>query len=130
MKGWLVLRFAGSLFAEDGQGFFYSKSFPEGTPAYVKVTLEKTGEAVYREAPDDDLPLKFKLTEAETAEVYALVEKLDYFKRPVESGLKVAFMGTKTFRLEKGADKREMQFNYSEDPNAKLLWAWCERMTE
>ncbi len=39
-------------------------------------------------------------------------------------------MGTKTFRLEKGADKTEVQFNYSEDANAKLLWDWCERLTE
>ena len=130
MKWSLILLFAGSLFAQDAQRFFYSKSFPGSVPAYVQVTLEKNGEAVYREAPDDDLPLQFKLTDAETAEVFALVEKLDYFKRPVESGLKVAFMGTKTFRLEKAAEKREVQFNYSEDVNAKLLWEWCERLTE
>jgi len=130
MKWPLILLFAGSLFAQDARRFFYSKSFPGSTPAYVQVTLEKNGDAVYREAPDDDLPLQFKLTPAETAEVYSLVEKLDDFKHPVESGLKVAFMGTKTFRLENGAAKTEVQFNYSEDPNAKLLWDWCERLTE
>jgi hypothetical protein len=130
MKWLLILLFAGSLVAQDAQRFFYSKSFPGSIPAYVQVTLEKNGEAVYREAPDDDLPLLFKLTDAETTEVYSLVEKLDRFKRPIESGLKVAFMGTKTFRLEKGAEKSEVQFNYSEDANAKLLWEWCERMTE
>ena len=130
MKWWLIPLFAGTLVAQDAQRFFYSKSFPGSTPAYVQVTLEKNGEAVYKEAPDDDLPLGFKLTDAETAEVYLLVEKLDYFKRPIESRLKVAFMGTKTFRLEKGAEKREVQFNYSEDPSASLLWDWCERMTE
>ena len=129
MKWSLILLFAGSLIAQDAR-FFYSKSFPGSTPAYVQVTLEKDGQAVYREAPDDDLPLLFKLTDAETAEIYLLVEKLDTFKRPVESGLKVAFMGTKTFRLEKGAEKSEVQFNYSEDANARLLWEWCERMTE
>ena len=130
MKWSLILLFAGSLFAQDAQRFFYSKSFPGSTPAYVQVTLDKNGEAVYKEAPDDDLPLTFKLTEAETTEIYALIQKLDYFKHPVESGLKVAFMGTKTFRLEKGAEKTEVQFNYSEDANAKLLWDWCERLTE
>ena len=130
MKWPLFLLCAGSLVAQDAQQFYYSKSFPGSTPAYVQVTLGKDGVAVYREAPDDDLPLTFKLTDAETAEVFLLVEKLDYFKRPIESGLKVAFMGTKTFRLEKGADKREVQFNYSEDPSAGLLWDWCERMAE
>jgi hypothetical protein len=130
MKWPLILLFAGSLVAQDAQRFFYSKSFPGSTPAYVQVTLEKNGEAVYKEAPDDDLPLTFKLTGAETAEVYRLVEKLDYFKHPIESGLKVAFLGTKTFRLENDAEKREVQFNYSEDPSAGLLWDWCERMAE
>jgi hypothetical protein len=130
MKWLLILCFAGALVAQDAQRFFYSKAFPNSVPAYVQVTVEKNGEVEYREAPDDDLPLKFKLTEAETAEVYGLVEKLDSFKHPVESGLKVAFMGTKTFRLEKGSQKSEVQFNYSEDVNAKSLWDWCERMTE
>ncbi len=55
---------------------------------------------------------------------------MDYFKRPVESGLKVAFMGTKTFRCETGGEKHEVQFNYSEDPSARAMWEWFERMTE
>jgi hypothetical protein len=130
MKWILILWFAGTLVAQDAQRFFYSKSFPNSVPAYMQVTLEKNGDVEYREAPDDDLPLKFKLTDTETSEVFGLVEKLDSFKHPVESGLKVAFMGTKTFRLEKGAAKTEVQFNYSEDVNAKTLWEWCERMTE
>src|ERR1035438_1844687 len=104
MKWPLIVLFAGSLVAQDAQRFFYSKSFPGSVPAYVQVTLEKNGEAVYKEAPDDDLPLTFKLTEAETAEVFRLVEKLDYFRHPIESGLKVAFLGTKTFRLENGTE--------------------------
>src|SRR5438046_2875861 len=102
MKWSLILLFAGTLCAQDAPRFFFSKAFPGSVPAYMQVTLEKTGDVDYREAPDDDLPLKYKLTEAETSEVFGLIEKLDFFKRPVESGLKVAFMGTKTFRLEKG----------------------------
>jgi hypothetical protein len=128
---WLMpLLFAGTLLAADPPRLFYSKAFPGSTPAYVQVTLEPTGEVEYKEAPDDDLPLKFKLTEAETTEVYGLAEKLDWFQHPVESGLKVAFMGTKTFRCEKGGEKHEVQFNYSEDPSARALWDWFEHMTE
>jgi hypothetical protein len=114
----------------DAPRIFYSKAFPGSVPAYVQITLDTGGEIEYREAVDDDNPLTFKLAEAEVHEVYALAEKLDYFKRPVESGLKVAFMGTKTFRYEKGGEKREVQFNYSEDPSARALWEWFERMTE
>ena len=130
MKWSLFLLFAAALCAQDSQRFFYSKSFPNSVPAYVQVTLEKNGQAEYKEAPDDELPLKFQLTPADTEEIFGLVEKMENFKHPVESGLKVAFMGTKTFRVEKGAEKSEVQFNYSEDANAKALWEWCERMTE
>ena len=35
-------------------------------------------------------------------EMFDLAEKLDQFKHPIESGLKVANMGTKTFRFEDG----------------------------
>jgi hypothetical protein len=130
MKWLPILLFAAALHAQDHARFFFSKSFPGSTPAYVQVTLDREGQAEYREAPDDDLPLKFKLTATETDEIYALVGKLDRFKRPLESGLKVAFMGTKVFRLEGAAEKSEVQFNYSEDADAKALWEWCERMTE
>src|SRR6266545_6255211 len=112
MKWFLILVFSSALFAQDAQRFFFSKAFPNSVPAYVQVTVEKSGEVEYKEAPDDELPLKFKLTDTETSDVFGLVEKLDFFKRPVESGLKVAFMGTKTFRFEKGASKAEVQFNY------------------
>jgi hypothetical protein len=125
-----ILAAAAPLIAGDLPRLFYSKSFPGSSPAYTQVILEPDGQVDYREAPDDELPLKFKLTEAEATEVYGLAEKLDWFKHPVESGLKVAFMGTKTFRCEKGSEKHEVQFNYSEDPNARSLWDWFERMTE
>ena len=130
MKWCLILLFANVVFAGDGPRLFYSKSFPGSVPAYFQVTLEQNGDAEYREAPDEDDPLKFQLTEAETHQVFGLAEKLDYFKNPLESPLKVAFMGTKTFRYENGDRKSEVKFNYSEDPRAKDLMDWFERMGE
>ena len=130
MKLSLLLLFGGVLSAGNQPQLFYSKAFPGSVPGYVQITLDPDGQVDYREAPDDEAPLKFKLAESETAEVYSLAEKLDWFGHPVESGLKVAFMGTKTLRCEKDGRKREVQFNYSEDPSARGLWDWFERMTE
>ena len=96
----------------------------------MQVTLDKAGNAEYREAADDDQPLKFKLTEAETAAVFDLADKVDRFKHPLESPLKVAFMGKKTFRWEDGAEKPEVTFNYSDDPSAQALLDWFEKMSE
>jgi hypothetical protein len=126
----LLLLLAGSLFGGEGPRLFYSKSFPNSTPAYVEITLDRAGNVVYKEDPKDELPLKFRLTQAEADQVFGLADKLEHFKNPLESGLKVAFMGTKTFRYEDGAAQGEQKYNYSTDLSAQALQDWFERMAE
>lgn len=126
---WLVL-LAAPLLAADAPRLFYSKSFPGSSPAYVEIRLDKTGAVEYREAPDEDNPIKFHLKDVETEEVFGLADKLGHFHQPLEAPVKVAFMGTKTFRWEEGSDKTEVKFNYSQDPSAQALLDWFERMAE
>ena len=130
MKWSLVLLFASVVFAGDGPRLFYSRSFPGSTPAYLDVTIESNGDAMYREAVDDELPTKFHLSDAEKHEVFDLADKLDHFKHSIESPAKVAFMGAKVFRFEEGDQKTEVKFNYTEDPSARALQDWFERMAE
>jgi hypothetical protein len=130
MKWSLLLLFASVLSAGEGGRLFYSKSFPGSNPAYTQVTIDRNGNVEYREAEDDDQPLKSQLSAADTKQIFDLAARLDYFKRPLESGLKVAFMGTKTFRYEDGAQKSETKFNYSDDLDAKTLLDWFERVAE
>jgi hypothetical protein len=125
-----LLLLATSLFAADGPRIVYSKTFPGSMPAYTEIRLDKAGAGEYREAADDDQPLKFQLSAAEAQQVFDLAGKLDYFKGTLESGLKVAFMGTKCFRYEDGDRKTEAKFNYSEDLNAREILDWFERMAE
>lgn len=129
MRSLLVWLLAAPLVAAD-PSITYSKSFPNSTPAFVSIQLAKTGDIVYKEAVDDEQPVKLKLEPAETAEIFALAEKLDHFKRPLESGLKVAFMGEKTFRWEGDGGPQEQKFNYSQDLDANKLHDWFERITE
>jgi len=130
VKWCLILLTAGLLSAADDPKLFYSRDFPGSTPAYIQVIVQKNGDADYREAKDDELPLKFKLTPAEVDEVFGLAEKLDRFKHPLEAPVKVAFMGTKTFAWEEGDKKTEVKFNYSADTTAQALQDWFERMAE
>jgi len=130
VKWCLILLSAGLLSAADDPKLFYSRDFPGSTPAYIQVIVQKNGDADYREAKDDELPLKFKLTPAEVDEVFGLAEKLDRFKHPLEAPVKVAFMGTKTFAWEEGDKKTEVKFNYSADTTAQALQDWFERMAE
>ena len=108
----------------------YTKSFPRSNPAYVKIVVERDGSTVYTEAEKDDQPLQFKLAPTEAGQIFSLADRLDHFKRPLESGLKVANMGMKTFRYEDGAESSEQRFNFSTDENARGLLDWFERITE
>jgi len=130
MKWCLLLLSCLCLEAAEGPRLYYSKSFPGSVPAFMAITLDKTGAGDYKEAQDDDRPTRFQLSEAETGEIFGLVEKLGNLDHPLESPLKVAFMGTKTFRFENGAARHEVKFNFSEDPAARELADWFERIGE
>jgi len=108
----------------------FTKSFPGSSPAYVSITLDRTGAVVYNETTDEDNAENLQLEDFATREIFVLAQKLDYFTRPVESGLKVAFMGAKSFRWESGNQKNEVKFNYSVDENAADLWDRFERIAE
>ena len=62
----------------------------------MQLTVEKTGMRNTAKRRTTNCPLKFHLTEADTQAVFGLAEKLEHFKNPLESQLKVAFMGKKT----------------------------------
>jgi hypothetical protein len=132
IKWILPLLAAFTLAAADGSGptVFYSKAFPGSVPAFVSVEVHRDGSTVYKEAPDDEQPVEFRLPPAEVDQVFTLADRLDKFKRPLESGLKVANMGQKTFRYQDGSVKNEVQFNFSMDETAKALLDWFERVTE
>jgi len=109
---------------------FYSKYFKGSVPEYVAITVESDGQVTYQEAKEDDNPIKIQLDPASTHEMFDLAEKLGRFQRPIESGLKIANLGLKTFRFEDGGEHHEIQFNYSQDLNAQMLLDRFERITE
>lgn len=130
MRFGLLLLAAASLFGADGPRVVYIKKFPASVPAYTGISISRDGSAVYKESENDEQPIAFQMSKAEVDSVFELAEKLDHFKKPLESGLKVAFMGEKTFRWEDGAEKSEQKFNYSLDEDAKALNEWFEKISE
>ncbi len=106
----------------------FTKSWPQSDPAYMDVRVDRNGSAEYREAPTDE-PLKFQIGKKQTDEIFALIARLDHFKRPLESNLKVAKTGVKTFRYTNGPQKNEVEFNYSTDIDAQALLDWFERIS-
>jgi hypothetical protein len=127
-----VLLVVAALLAADADGprLSYSRAFPGANPPWFEITVQKTGAAQYKEDPKDEDPLKFQLTGAESSQIFDLAGKLDHFSRKLESGLKVANLGTKTFRYEADGHASEVKFNYSEDADARALSDVFERIEE
>ncbi len=108
----------------------YTKAFPGSTPPWAQIALERDGKAVYKEAPDDEQPIKFALPQEDADVIFALADKLNHFKDPLESGLKVANMGSKTLRWEDGGTHQEATFNYSQNEDCRVIHDWFEKMNE
>lgn len=124
MKGALPALFLGawSCFA-GAPRLVFTKSFPGSVPDYVWIGVDKSGALEYKESQKaDEEPVKAQLPESEAAPLFSLAEKLGYFKTPLESGLKVANTGKKTFRFEpETGTPTEAAFNYSLDVSAQQL---------
>jgi hypothetical protein len=125
-----ILLLAPALAGADGPRLFYSKSFPGSTPAYFQVSVDKAGQVLYAEEPEDADPVKFQLPERDVNEMFSLADKLDRFKRSIEGKAKVAFMGDKVLRFEDGLEKTETKYNYTDDVSARGLSDWFERIGE
>jgi hypothetical protein len=121
---------AAALAADPSPKVSFTKSFPGSVPAWFSINIDQTGAAEYREDPKDENPIKFHLTEADTAQIFDLAAKLDYFKRKLESPAKVARMGDKTLHYEKGSQSAETTFNFTEDLDGRTITDWFERISE
>jgi hypothetical protein len=123
-----ILLLAPALFGAGGPSLFYSKSFPGSVPPYFQVSVDKTGQVSYAEEPDDADPVRFQLPEPDVNQLFSLADKLDHFKRSIEGKAKVAFMGDKLLRYQDGAERTEVKYNYTDDPSARDLTDWFERI--
>jgi len=130
MKTALLFLVAATAVYADDPRIFYSKTFPGSTPAYFAVTIDRTGAATYNESQDPDNAEHLQIEEKVTMNIFDLAQKLDHFKHPLESGLKVASMGQKVLRWEDGAERHESKFNYSTSEDAKALNDQFERISE
>jgi hypothetical protein len=109
----------------------FTKSFPGSLPPYCSVQVAKDGALQYKESPTDDQPIVAKMPQSDVDALFEMAAKLGYFKGNLESGLKVANTGKKTFRYESATgEKSEAVFNYSTDPVAQQLWDRFEQIAE
>ena len=130
MKFVLLISLAVAGLAADAPLLSFTKTFVGSTPPFFAITVEPSGAATYNESMDPDNVESMQLETRTVSEMFALADKLERFKKPLESGLKVANMGLKSLRWEEGAQTSESKFNYTASEDAKLLTDWFERIAE
>ena len=109
----------------------FTKEFPNSQPDYFSVAVDEQGGVVYRTAPDDEDPLKFRLSPAVTERIFSLAGKLDHFRQGnFESNRRVASMGTKTLAYENGPERHQATFNHTEVPEAMELAGLFEKLSQ
>jgi hypothetical protein len=126
----LLLALGALAHAGDVPRVTFSKSFPGSVPAYFEVTIAPDGATTYNESEDPDNEEKIHLDPATVKQAFDLADRLDHFKHPLESGLKIANMGMKTLRWDEGGETSESKFNYSTSEDAKTLADLFERVGE
>jgi len=101
----------------------FTKFFAGSVPEFCSVEVDTSGALIYKESTNDAQPIKAQLSEGEVTKLFDIAKRLEFFKSPIESGLKVANTGKKTFRYEAEDGKAsEVVFNYSTlEPAQKLL---------
>lgn len=108
----------------------FIKEFPGSFPDYYSVSVTEQGEAVYATAPDDAQPLRFRLSESLTRQLFQTVARLNHLRDvQLEARKKVASMGKKTLRYEAGDQRSQASFNYTENPDAAALAGLFEKIS-
>ena len=122
MKQAILLWFVVALNITAGPALTYTRSFPGSTPDYFRIVIDQSGALQYSEAVKDAQPLHAQMASAETAPLFDMAKELGFFKGPLESGLKVANTGKKTFQFQDEAGAvSEATFNYSTNVTAQHL---------
>jgi hypothetical protein len=100
----------------------FTKSFPGSTPPFQSVSVDQNGSLEYMESASDDQPVTALMSHSEAMPLFEQARKLDYFRFPLDSGLKVANTGKKTFRyIDADGKSTETSFNYSNNEIARQL---------
>lgn len=108
----------------------YTRTLQGSVPEFLAVSVSADGSGSYEghSLKDKQPPRALKLSEATTRQIFALAADLNDFRVPLESHKRVADLGRKTFTYEQGAEKHEVEFNYTTKQTARDLTDLFERV--
>ncbi len=123
---------AGGAFASPAGSplFTYRRIFKSSTPEFIQIKINEdsdTGTYEIRQLDEDPGATPFEISHALRAKIFELIAQLNYFKRlDLDVHRKIANLGEKTFRWERGSEAYEVKFNYTVNTEASQLLQICE----
>jgi hypothetical protein len=102
----------------------YRRVFKSSSPEYIEIKVPERGPCRFdiRQLDDDSDPLPFTIGEPLRAKIFELAGQLRYFRElQLDVKRRIANLGQKTLRWERGSEAHESSFNYTLDSNANQL---------
>jgi len=102
----------------------FRKVFKTSYPEYVEIRVSESGSATYdiRQLSDDPNPQTSEVAAPIVARIFELAAKLHNFAGvDLEMHRRIANLGQKTFRYQRGAESHSVTFNYTLDQSATQL---------
>jgi hypothetical protein len=111
--------------AAAGAKLSFRRIFKSSTPEFIEITVrEDSDESTYeiRQLDDDPEKLRFEVSAVLRAKMFEFAGQLNHFQgQDLDVHRKIANLGEKTFRWEKGAEVHEATFNYTLNTAATQL---------
>jgi hypothetical protein len=118
--------------ADGGATVSFRKVFKSSTPEFTEIRIRESGPCSYdlRSLDDPPDPQPFDVGPSLRAKIFALAAQLQNF-RGVDLDIKrrIANLGEKNFRYERGSEVHEVRFNYTLNATANQLLQIFEGLT-
>jgi hypothetical protein len=112
------------LLAADPATVSFRKVFKSSSPEFVEIKVRENGAATYdiRSLSEDPDPQPFEVGAPLTGKIFQLSAQLNHFRGlDLDTKRRIANLGEKTFRFERGSESGEVKFNYTIDATANQL---------
>ncbi len=120
----LLLLAPASVFSADGATITYRRVFKSSSPEYIEIKVGESGASSYdiRQLDDPPGPQPMEVGSLLRAKIFELAAQLNYFRDlQLDIRRRIANLGEKTFRYEKGGQAYEVSFNYTLNATANQL---------
>jgi hypothetical protein len=111
--------------AGDDARIAFRRLFKLSTPELIEIVVRENNDAAtyeIRQLDDDPGSLPFIVSAVLRAKMFALADQLNHFEaQDLDVHRKIASLGEKTFRWQRGPEIHETKFNYTLNPAAAQL---------